>query len=102
MTKVSILYPRAEGSTFDMDYYLTKHIPMCARLFGPALRKAEVDEGVGGGLPGSSSPFVAAVHLYFDSVDAFYAAFGPHAAEILGDVPKYTNIKPVTQISKVR
>ena len=36
MTKVSILYPRAEGSTFDMDYYLTKHIPMCARLFGPA------------------------------------------------------------------
>lgn len=101
MIKVSILYPRSEGSTFDMNYYLTKHIPMCEQKLAPALRRVEVDEGVGGATPGSASPDVALVHLYFDSVDAFYGAFGPHAAEILSDVPKYTNIKPLTQISRL-
>ena len=30
------------------------------------------------------------------------AAFGPVAAEILGDIPNYTDIEPLTQISDVR
>ncbi len=40
--------------------------------------------------------------MYFDSTDAFYAAFSPHAKDIRNDVANYTNLKPVTQISKVR
>jgi hypothetical protein len=34
-------------------------------------------------------------------VDAFQKAFGPHAGEILGDIPNYTNIKPIVQVSEV-
>jgi uncharacterized protein (TIGR02118 family) len=34
-------------------------------------------------------------------VEAFQAAFGPHAKEILGDIRNYTDLKPVTQISEV-
>jgi uncharacterized protein (TIGR02118 family) len=41
-------------------------------------------------------------HLAFDSVDAFQAAFGPHAAAIMGDIPNYTNVQPVVQISEVK
>jgi uncharacterized protein (TIGR02118 family) len=40
--------------------------------------------------------------LAFDSMDAFQAAFIPHAAEIQGDIPKYTSIVPVIQISEVK
>jgi uncharacterized protein (TIGR02118 family) len=41
-------------------------------------------------------------HLYFDSVEAFQAAFGPHAPAIMADIPNYTDIQPVIQISEVK
>jgi uncharacterized protein (TIGR02118 family) len=44
-----------------------------------------------GATPGSPPTFTAMGHLYFDSVEAFQAAFGPHAGEIMGDIPNYTS-----------
>ena len=35
-------------------------------------------------------------------MDAFQAALDAHGAEIMADIPKYTNIEPVIQISEVR
>lgn len=101
MIKVSVLYPHAEGYHFDMDYYVNRHIAMIRELLGDALRKVEIDEGVSGPVPGSMPAFVAAVHMYFESGDAFYAAFGPHAKRITQDVPNYTGIRPLTQIARV-
>jgi uncharacterized protein (TIGR02118 family) len=41
-------------------------------------------------------------HLYFDSIEAFQNAFGPHAQAIMGDIPNYTDIQPTIQISEVK
>jgi uncharacterized protein (TIGR02118 family) len=41
-------------------------------------------------------------HLYFDSIDAFQAAFAPRAQSILADIPNYTNTQPTIQVSEVR
>ncbi len=101
MIKVSVLYANDEGSHFDMGYYVDKHVAMIRQLLGDALRKVEIDRGVAGAAPNSKPPFVAGVHMYFDSVDAFYASFGPHASVILKDVANYTDIKPVTNISEL-
>jgi uncharacterized protein (TIGR02118 family) len=40
-------------------------------------------------------------HLVCDSVEAFQTGFGPHTRAIMGDIPNYTNQKPVIQISEV-
>ena len=40
-------------------------------------------------------------HLFCDSVEAFQVGFGPHAGEIMGDIPNYTDIAPVIQISEI-
>ncbi len=40
-------------------------------------------------------------HIFADSVEAFEAAFGPHAKEIMKDVANYTDLRPVMQISEV-
>jgi len=40
-------------------------------------------------------------HSYCDSVEAFQAGFGPHAKEIMADIPNYTDQSPVIQISEV-
>jgi uncharacterized protein (TIGR02118 family) len=102
MIKVSVLYPSREGAKFDMDYYMSRHMPMVTERLGAACKKAEVDVGIGGGAPGSPAPYVAIAHLLFDSVDTFQAAFGPHAEEILGDIPNYTDIEAVVQVGEVR
>jgi uncharacterized protein (TIGR02118 family) len=34
-------------------------------------------------------------------VEAFQAGFGPHVAEIMADIPNYTDLTPVLQISEV-
>jgi hypothetical protein len=34
-------------------------------------------------------------------MESFLAAFMPHAATLQGDMPNYTDIEPVIQISKV-
>ena len=66
------------------------------------MKKAEIAQGLAGGAPGAPAPFMAAAHMYFDSVEAFQGAFGPHAAEIMGDLPNFTNAQPVLQISQIR
>ena len=99
--KVSVLYPGGEGKTFDMDYYLNKHIPMVAGLLGDAVLGATVEKGLGGAEPGSSPTYQAMGNLYFESIETFQNSFGPNAEKIMGDGPNYTNAEAVVQISEV-
>ena len=102
MIKVSVLYPQGPSTRFDAEYYLGKHVPMVKGVLGPALKGVSVELGLAGGDPGSSPTYVAMGHLLFDSVEAFQAAFGPHAEKVMADIPNYTNVKPTLQLSEVR
>jgi uncharacterized protein (TIGR02118 family) len=101
MIKVSVLYPHADGVRFDHAYYRDRHLPLVKQCMGDALKSYTIDRGLAGGAPGAPAPYVAACHLFADSVEAFNAAFGPHAKAILADIPNYTDAKPVMQISEV-
>jgi uncharacterized protein (TIGR02118 family) len=102
MIKVSVLYPYRAGAKFDMDYYCKTHLPMVKNKCGAACKGIAAEQGLAGGAPGSPPTYVAMGHLLFDSVEAFQAAFGPHAAEIMADIPNYTPIQPIVQISEVK
>jgi uncharacterized protein (TIGR02118 family) len=99
--KVSVLYPSGEGKTFDMDYYSNKHVPMVGDLLGNAVIGATVENGLGGGAPGSEAPFLAMGNLYFKNIETFESSFGPNAETIMSDLPNFTNIEPIIQISEV-
>jgi len=99
--KVSVLYPNEDGKTFDMDYYCNKHVPMVAALLGDAVIGATVEKGLGGGTPDQAASYTAMGNLYFETMDSFQESFGPNAEKIMGDIPNYTNIEPVIQISEV-
>jgi uncharacterized protein (TIGR02118 family) len=101
MIKVTILYPNAPDARFDMKYYVTHHMPMVRDKCAPECRSIGAEGGVAGGDPGTQAPYIAIGHLTFDSVAAFQKSFGPHAGEILADIPNYTNTKPVIQISEI-
>lgn len=102
MIKVSVFYPYSNGSPFDISYYVEKHMPMVKQKVGAACKGASVEYGLGGVAPGTSPTYVAMGHMYFDSVAAFQAAFGPHQKDIMADVANYTKIQPTLQISEVK
>ncbi len=101
MIKVSVLYPKTDSSSFDMDYYCNSHMPMVQEKLGAALKKIAVEGGLGGGAPDSPPLYAAMGHLYFDSVEDFQSSFGPHAEAIMADIPNYTDVAPVVQVSDV-
>lgn len=97
MIRVSILYPNEKGKKFDLDYYVNKHIPLAERLLRPAgMLRAEVDKAAD-----VNAPFIAAGHLYFNSVDEFQNGFLAHAAEFATDMANYTDTVPQMQISEI-
>ena len=71
------------------------------KRMGAAMKTIWVSRGIGASTPRSPAAFVAMVHATFDSAEVFATAFAPHAAELQGDAPNYTNIQPVVQISEV-
>ena len=85
-----------------MNYYCEKHMPMVQQKLGSACKRVSVEQGIAGMAPGAPAAFVAMGHLYCDSAEAFQAAFAPHAQDIMGDIPNYTDIEPTIQISEVK
>jgi len=102
VVKISVLYPYSEGKAFDMDYYCKKHMAMVKEVLGSACRGVGVDQGIAGGAPGSPPAYVAMGHIYCDSFEAFQTALGPNATKFADDMPNYTTIDPIMQISEVK
>jgi uncharacterized protein (TIGR02118 family) len=96
MRFVTVAYPNQSGAKFDFDYYMQKHIPMVASLLGTSI---EVSKGIGTptGEP-VASLCVARIHIR--SIEEFSAAMAKHGAQIIGDIPNYTNIQPTLQIDE--
>src|SRR5258705_8971793 len=102
MIRISVLYPNGEGKIFDMKYYLAKHIPLVRRLSGAALKRVDVEEGVGGLVAGSPPPFLAMGHLSFQSVQTFPSAFQPPPAGNTRHNPNHKNKQPTNQNNEVK
>jgi uncharacterized protein (TIGR02118 family) len=100
--KVSVFYPNKPGARFDHAYYRDKHMPMVKSRMGGHCKYYTVDKGLAGGTPGSAPIYIGMCHIFCESIDSFQAGFGPHAAEIMNDIPNYTDLEPVIQISDVQ
>lgn len=101
MIKVSVLYPNSESARFDIDYYRDRHMPLVRERLGNACKRTAIEHGLAGGAPGEAPIYAAMGHLYFDSLSDFETAFPPHAGELMGDIPNFTNTQPTVQISQV-
>ena len=101
LIKVSVMYPFAEGTTFNMEYYETKHMPMVAGFLGPNLVKYTIEKGVASGIPNQPLPYMAIGIFYIKNLDDYRAAIGPNREAIRADFPNYTNATPIILISEV-
>ncbi len=85
-------YPSREGAKFDRAYYDSKHMPLVQEKWGPlGLTGFEVLYPTPG-----EQPFAAQTLVRFRDQAAIDAALtSPAAAEIIGDIPNFTNITAV-------
>src|SRR5688572_1188742 len=101
LIKVSVMYPYAEGKTFNMEYYETKHMPMVAAYLGSNLVKYTIEKGVASGIPNQPLPYMAIGIFYVKSLTEYQAAITPNREAIRADFPNYTNTTPVILVSEV-
>ena len=100
MIKVSVMYPNTPEARFDHEYYRDRHMPLVKARMGDSCQYYTIDKGLAGGAPDAPATYVAMCHIFCDSVEAFQAGFGPHAEEIMADIPNYTDLTPIIQISE--
>ncbi|HEX6225574.1 MAG TPA: EthD family reductase [Chryseolinea sp.] len=101
LIKVSVMYPFAEGKTFNMEYYEAKHMPMVAKFLGANLVKYTIEKGVANGIPNQPLPYMAVGTFYVKSLEEYQAAITPNRDAIRADFVNYTNVAPVILVSEV-
>lgn len=101
MIKVSVMYRDISGARFDHGYYKNTHMPLVQRLLGDSCSYYTVDRGLSGGDPGTAMTYVAMCHIFSDSIESYASGMARNAAAILADIPNYTDLTPIIQISEV-
>jgi uncharacterized protein (TIGR02118 family) len=100
MIIATVLYEKTAQSHFDVDYYVAKHIPLVKNRFGPfGLKDVRLMRGVAT-LNGGTPTFEVIAELIFPSIQHLQDALGKHADEIIGDIPKFTDVQPTIQINE--
>jgi uncharacterized protein (TIGR02118 family) len=87
MYSVQIMYPKTDDSTFDMDYYMSSHMPMVAEALGDACQ-------AWGAVAVTSGQYEAIGWVTVNSEDAWNAALAAKGGDIMADIPNYTNTTP--------
>jgi len=99
MFRVSVMYPKSDGSSYDRDYYLNTHMPMAREALKSVVVKDEIWSGLSvPGLPPATYEIL--LHMYVDNLESFGAEFQEHAAALMADIPNFTNIQPVIELDE--
>lgn len=101
MLYITAIYPNGPGSRFDADYYLTSHTERAEALLAPhGLRAIRTAIGIAG-LDGSPPPYWAVSEMHFTSRADFDAAIAASGDALFADIPNYTDVTPILQVSEL-
>ncbi|KAJ5121488.1 uncharacterized protein N7515_009449 [Penicillium bovifimosum] len=94
---VAIMYPNPEHVEFNDDYYMKTHMPLVEKSWKSfGLISWRVNK-FPAALDGSRSEYLIQATLEWESEDALKAALGsPASADVFGDIPNFTNVKPIS------
>lgn len=102
MIRVSVMYPHRDGARMDAAYYAKQHMDMARKAFeGYGLLDIRVDRGLVGPQPKSSPTYCCVGTLTFKTMDGYKQAFREQGAALMADLPNFTDIEPIVQVSEV-
>ncbi|KAF2118197.1 hypothetical protein BDV96DRAFT_643457 [Lophiotrema nucula] len=94
----TVIYPRKDGATFDLDYYNKTHMPLVEKLWKSfGMKTWHVVEFA------PDAPYSIGAFMDWESQEAFGKASSDEATrnEIFGDVKNFSNVDPVFLAGKV-
>lgn len=96
---LQVLYPTANGTTFDHTYYSTKHMEIVGTSIGPHTENVMVVKGLAGGPDTPPGYHAIATITFVDqaALDAGMEAAGP----ALADIPNFYSGQPEMLIGEV-
>ena len=100
-TTVTVMYENVDDATFDLAYYLAKHMPLVDAKFKPyGMSGWRVLQAVG--TPTGEKPrFSIIATLEFATAQQFHDAVAAEGGPVFGDVPNFSNKSPVVVIGDV-
>ncbi len=98
-TTVTVMYENVNDATFDLDYYMARHMPMVGTTFKPFGIKGWRVLRVVGTPTGERPRYSIIATLEFDSTEQFSAAVAAEGGAVFGDVPNVSNKAPVVVIA---
>jgi uncharacterized protein (TIGR02118 family) len=100
MIRIAIMYPNKPGAEFNSNYYRSFHLDLVREKYTPfGLKGIELDQAkITDGL--HKAPYFAIGYLFFESTQAFMAAYKATGAEVMADMENFTNVEPVIQVSQ--
>ena len=96
MATATVLYPK--GTEFNMDYYMSSHMPMVEKKWSQyGLKSWKVIDF------GKDAEYCVQATLEFGSVGDFEkAGAGPEVGEVMGDVKNFSDKNPLIIHGKVQ
>jgi uncharacterized protein (TIGR02118 family) len=96
MIRVSVVYYREQGKSFDLNYYAGSHMRLVQTKLKPfGLKGVELEVGVD-----ETTPHYVVGSLLFDTLEEYQTGFAEVGQELLDDIPNYTTVNPVVQVSE--
>ncbi|SIS58995.1 conserved hypothetical protein [Roseivivax lentus] len=87
---LQVIYPVAEGKSFDYDYYLSTHMDIVKEHMSPHYQAAHVTRGLAGGAPGAAPDYFAIATFTCADQDALQAMIGA-AGPAIEDLANFTD-----------
>ncbi|KAF6785550.1 hypothetical protein CMUS01_16561 [Colletotrichum musicola] len=93
---ITVLFRNEPDAKYDIDYYVDNHMPMIQSLWGKYGVTGWSATKYTSGADCSAPEFSFGSTVTWESEDQIATAFaGPEAKQIMGDVPKFSNTKPI-------
>lgn len=103
MFRTLATFLKTADSHFDMDYFLSRHVPMIeALLTGAGVVRINVEEGVVLEPPGPAVSYAVLASLTFRTLEALERAMVTHGAQLSTDFSNFTDVEPQIQVNRVR
>lgn len=96
---LQVLYPATSETTFDFDYYQSKHMALVGKHMGPHIANTVIVKGQAGA-DGTPAAYHAVATILFDSqadMDSAMAQAGP----VVADIPEFYNAAPQMLVGAV-
>jgi uncharacterized protein (TIGR02118 family) len=98
MNSVVVLYPNQPSSRFDLDYYVTSHLPLVRKLLGPMGMRSLTYTAIPSPDAEAPSKYRLIAELRFDDAAATQRALLAHGAQTQADISNFTDVAPVILI----